>query len=187
MRISTPLLAASALVLTLTSCLTTERETATSAKGSHAEFAPPKGRGERVNGATVLHTVRTAHVFSSASAPDTFVLQLRGPRILSSRAYFSVLNGRGDTLHREVLPVRVLLTDPTLRDNESASVRDREISILRGMNSFFSDAHFERPATPPAGSAAPAVRFDYPGPTASQRLVFSRQTGRAAVEEASFE
>ena len=181
MKISTPLLGAGALLLTLTSCLTTERETATSAKGSRTEFTPPRGRGERVSGATVLHTVRAAHVFSSPSAPDTFVLQLRGPRILSSRAYFSVLNGRGDTLHREVLPVRVLLTDPTLRDNESASVRDREINILRGMNTFFSDTHFEQLATPPAGSEAPAVGFRYPGPTASQRLEYARQTGRAVV------
>lgn len=181
MKISTPLLVTSALLLTLTSCLTTEREPTTSAKGSRAEFTPPRGRGERVSGATVLHTVRTAHVFSSPSAPDTFVLQLRGPRILSSRAYFSVLNGRGDTLHREVLPVRVLLIDPTLRDNESASVRDREINILRGMNSFFSDTHFEQPAAPAAGSVAPAVSFDYPGPTAGQRLTYSPQAGRAVV------
>ena len=181
MKISIPLLGAGALLLTLTSCLNAERETATSARGSRTEFTPPRGRGERVSRATVLHTVRASHVFSNLSAPDTFVLQLRGPRILSSRAYFSVLNSRGDTLHREVLPVRVLLTDPTLRDNESASVRDREINILRGMNLFFSDTHFEQPATPPAGSEAPAVGFDYPGPAASQRLTYSRQTGRAVV------
>ena len=181
MKISTPLLSAGALLLTLTSCLNAERETASAARGSRTEFTPPRGRGERVSGATVLHTVRAAHVFSSPSAPDTFVLQLRGPRVLSSQAYFSVLNGRGDTLHREVLPVRALLTDPTLRDNESASVRDREINILRGMNSFFSATHFEQSATPPAGSEAPAVSFDYPGPTASQRLEYSRQTGRAVV------
>ncbi|WP_223649569.1 hypothetical protein [Hymenobacter psoromatis] len=180
MRISIPLLATAALLLTLTSCLNTERETATATKGPHTEFTPPRGRGERVNGATVLHTVRVAHVFSSLSAPDTFVLQLRGPRVLSSRAYFSVLNSRGDTLHREVLPASVLLTDPTLRSNESASVRDREINILRGMNTFFSDTHFERSAAP-VGSDAPAVSFDYLGSTASQRLVYSRQTGRAVI------
>lgn len=182
MKITTPLFVTSAVLLTLTSCLNTERETATSAKGPRTEFTPPRGRGERVSGATVLHTVRVAHVFSSPSAPDTFVLQLRGPRILSSRAYFSVLSSRGDTLHREVLPARVLLTDPTLRDNESASVRDREINMLRGMNTFFSDSHFAQPTIPPADSEAPAVSFDYPGPTASQRLVYSRQTGRAVVD-----
>ena len=183
MRIFTPLLATAAL-LTLTACLNTERETATAAKGPRTEFTPPRGRGERVSGATVLHTVRVAHVFSSPSAPDTFVLQLRGPRVLSSRAYFSVLNSRGDTLHREVLPASVLLTDPTLRNNESASVRDREINILRGMNTFFSASHFEQPAVS-AGSDAPAVSFDYPGPIASQRLVYSRQTGRAVVVKES--
>ena len=47
-----------ATLLLATSCVSTERETATSSKDPRAEFTPPRGRGERVGAATVLNTVR---------------------------------------------------------------------------------------------------------------------------------
>jgi len=187
------------LSFSVASCVNTERETATSSRGPRTEFTPPKGRGERVGGATVLNTVRATHIFSDPKNPDTFVLQLRGPRVLSGRLHLIVLSSQGDTLRHEVLPVSVLLTDPTLRDNQSASVREREINVLRGMSTFFGDRHFGRPAvpaaaTPPAGLDAQAwaslrddpaaVGFDYPGSKGETRLVYARQLGRVvAIEE----
>lgn len=184
------------LSLSLTSCVNTERETATSSRGPRTEFTPPKGRGERVGGATVLNTVRATHIFSDPKNPDTFVLQLRGPRVLSSRLHLIVLSSKGDTLRHEVLPASVLLTDPTLKDNQSASVREREISVLHSMNTFFGDSHFVRPAVPaaatmPAGLDAQAwaslrndpaaVGFDYPGSKGETRLVYARQLGRVVA------
>ena len=184
------------LLLVASSCASTERETATSTRGQRTEFVPPKGRGERVSEATVLNTVRTTHIFSDPKNPDTFVLQMRGPRILASRLHLLVISSKGDTLRQEVLPVSVLLTDPTLKDNQSASVRERELNVLRSMNAFFSESHFVQPAvpaaaTPPAGLDAQAwaslrndptaVGFDYPSVGSDKRLAYSRQLGRAVV------
>jgi len=187
-----------AIVLAASSCVNTERETATSASGKdpRAEFRPPNGRGERVGGATVLNTVRTTHTFSNPQAPDNFVLQMRGPRILSSRVHLFVISSQGDTLRHEVLPATALLDDPTLRNNQSASVRDKEISILRGMNAFFSPSQFVQPAVP-ASATQPAevdtqawnslrndpkaVGFDYPTGSGETRLTYSRQLGKVLV------
>jgi len=197
MLISTRSLGAVTLLsLSVASCVNTERETATSSRGPRTEYTPPKGRGERVGGATVLNTVRATHIFSDPKSPDTFVLQLRGPRVLSGHLHLIVLSSKGDTLRHEVLPASVLLTDPTLKDNQSASVREREISVLRSMNTFFGDSHFVRPAvpaaaTPPASLDAEAwaslrndltaVGFDYPGSGGETRLVYARQLGRVVA------
>lgn len=182
--------------LGLASCVSTERESATSSKDPRREFTPPTGRGQRVSGATVLNTVRTTHTFSDPKNPDTFVLQMRGPRILTSQLHLFVVSSQGDTLRHEVLPARLLLADPTLRDNQSASTRDKEISILRGMNAFFKSDHFVQPAVPTAATQPAqldtktwaslrrdprAVGFSYPGPSGTSRLVYSPQLGRAIV------
>jgi len=185
-----------ATLLLATSCVNTERETATSSKDPRTEFTPPRGRGERVGAATVLNTVRATHPFSDPKTPDTFVLELRGPRIVTGRVHLFVLNNQGDTLRHEVLPATALLDDPTLRNNQSASVRDKEISILRGMNAFFSPSHFVQPAVP-ATTPQPAeidtqawtslrndpraVGFDYPTGTGETRLAYSRQLGKVVV------
>lgn len=187
-----------ALLLTATACVNTERDIAASSatRTSRTEFTPPRGRGERVGGATVLNTVRATHPFSDPNSSDTFILQLRGPRILSGRLHLVVLTSQGDTLRHEVLPPTALIDDPTLRDNESASVRDKEISVLRGMNNFFGPAHFVQPAVPPTATApagvspqawaslrrdASAVGFDYPSGTSESRLAYSRQLNKAIV------
>ena len=199
MMISTRSLGAYLLLLTTASCVSAERETATSSRGPRTEFTPPKGRGERVGEATVLNTVRATHVFSDPQNPDTFVLELRGPRVLTGRLHLVVLDSRGDTLRHEVLPARALLTDPTLRDNQSASVRARELNVLGNMSTFFSDSHFAQPAVP-AGADAPAgfdaqvwtslrqdpaaVSFAYPGRSGGEtRLAYSRQLRRVVVLE----
>ncbi len=184
-----------ALLLAATSCVNTERDIVASPV-SRTEFTPPRGRGERVGGATVLNTVRTTHPFSDPNSVDMFILQLRGPRILSGRLHLVVLSSQGDTLRHEVLPPTALIDDPTLRDNQSASVRDREISILRGMNGFFDPKHFVQPAvsataTQPAEldtqawaslrNDTRAVGFDYPSGRGDSRLTYSRQLGKVLV------
>jgi len=196
---STRSLAAVATVLfTAASCVSTEREVATAGRSPRTEFTPPVGRGERVSGATVLNTVSATHLFSDPKKPDTFVLQMRGPRVLASRLHLVVLNSQGDTLRHEVLPASVLLTDRTLKDNQSASVREREINVLRNMNAFFSNSHFVQPAVPATATRpaaldaqawaalrndATAVGFDYPTVGAEKRLAYSRQLGQVVVLE----
>ena len=183
--------------LGLAACVNTEREAATSSQGDpRAQFTPPSGKGQRVGGATVLNTVRATHPFSDPKTPDVFVLQMRGPRILASQMHFIVISSKGDTLRHEVLPARALLDDPSLRDNASASVRDKEISVLRGMNAFFGASHFVQPAVPASApqpaevdsqawaslrSDPTAVGFTYPSATGDKRLAYSRQLGRAVV------
>jgi hypothetical protein len=188
--------AVAAIILTASSCVSTERETATSTKDPRAEFTPPNGRGERVGGATVLNTVRTTHPFSDPKEPDNFILQMRGPRVLSSRIHLYIVSSKGDTLRHEVMPATALLDDRTLRNNQSATVRDKEISILRGMNAFFSPDRFVQPAVP-ASATQPAeldtqawtslrndpraVGFDYPSGSGESRLAYSRQLNKVLV------
>ncbi|MGI4870618.1 MAG: hypothetical protein ACRYFX_05500 [Janthinobacterium lividum] len=182
--------------LGIASCVNTEHETTTSSVDPRTQFTPPNGKGQRVNGATVLNTVRTTHFFSDPGKADAFVLQMRGPRILTSQVHFFIVSSHGDTLRHEVLPARIFLDDPALRDNAAASVRDREISILRGMNSFFTADKFVQPAVP-ADSHQPAeldtkvwtslrndptaVGFDYTAASGGKRLAYSRQLGRAVL------
>ena len=188
--------AVAAIILTASSCVSTERETATSSRDPRTEFTPPNGRGQRVGGATVLNTVRTTHTFSDPQSPDNFILQMRGPRVLSSRVHLFVVSSKGDTLRHEVMPATALLDDRTLRSNQSATVRDKEISILRGMNAFFSPARFVQPAVP-ASATQPAevdtqawtslrndpkaVGFDYPSGSGESRLAYSRQLNKVLV------
>ncbi|MVN75571.1 hypothetical protein GO988_04455 [Hymenobacter sp. HMF4947] len=182
--------------LGLAACVNTEREAATSSKEPRGDFTPPSGRGQRVGGATVLNTVRATHAFSDPKSPDTFVLQMRGPRILTSQLHLFVISSQGDTLRHEVLPARLLLDDPTLRDNQSASTRDKEISILRGMNAFFKPDHFVQPAVPTSATQPAeldtqtwaslrndprAVGFNYPSASGTSRLAYSRQLRRAIL------
>ncbi|QKG52598.1 hypothetical protein [Hymenobacter sp. BRD67] len=107
-----------------------------------------------------------------------------------------MLSSAGDTLRHEVLPATALISDRTLRDNQSASVRDKEISILRGMNDFFAASHFVQPAVPATAtqpaevdtqawtslrSDPRAIGFDYPNGTGETRLVYSKQFNKTLV------
>lgn len=178
-----------ALLLTA-SCVSTERETTTPSRDARAEFRPPTGKGQRVSGTTVLNAVQATHAFSAPGAADRFVLQLRGPRVLTGKLHLAVLSSRGDTLYREVLPARVL------QDPAALTVRDQEISVLRGMNNFFSPSHFsatvpDAPARPASLSAADwatlradaqATSFAYPAAGGAQHhLVYSPKLGRAVL------
>ncbi|MBO2010959.1 hypothetical protein [Hymenobacter negativus] len=184
------------LSLQLTSCVSTEREVSTSSTDPRATYTPPPaGSRVRVNGKTVLNTVSATHTFSNPTTQDNFILQLRGPRILTAQAHLIVTNSKGDTLRHEVLPARALLSHTDITDAQSASVRDQEIAILQGMNNFFADSHFTNPAIP-AGSEQPAevdaktwsalredpstVGFEYTGAGgAERRIAFARKLGKA--------
>lgn len=191
-------LLAAGLAGQLSSCVSTEREVNTSTVDPRTTYRPPAaGDRTRVSNKTVLNTVSTTHAFSDPNKKDNFILQLRGPRVLTSQAHLIVTSSTGDTLRHEVLPARVLLTEKALNDPQSASVREKEIAILQGMNNFFSDAHFMQPAVP-AGTDQPAevdsktwsalredptaVGFDYPVTDgAERRMTYARKLGKAVV------
>ena len=179
------------------SCINTEREVATSTKDPRSVYVPPTSAGRRISGATVLNTVRASHNFSDPKAKDNFLLQLRGPRILTSRVHLIVLSAKGDTLRHEVMPARALLAGSAVQDGKMATVRDQEIAILRRMNNFFAEDNFTHPAVP-ASAAQPAeldaqawaslrddptaIGFDYPGAAGNEmRLAYSRQLHRAVT------
>ena len=184
-------------LLQLSSCLNTEREVATS-RNTDRQFTPgmEANRG-RVSERTVLRTVNASHNFSSLKTKDTFVLQLRGPKIASSQAHFIVLNSAGDTLRQEVMPATALIRDQDLTDPQAATVRDKEIAILQGMNSFFRDDRFVQPAVPKTGvqpenvdaqswssvkADSRAIGFDYPSADGRERrLAYSKSLKRAVV------
>ncbi|SNR31229.1 MULTISPECIES: hypothetical protein [Hymenobacter] len=185
------------LLLYTSSCINTEREVGNS-KNSQQIFSPsPEGSRNRVSERTVLRTVNTTHYFSNAKTKDNFILQLRGPKIATAQAYFIIVRSTGDTLRKEVMPATALINERDLADPRAATVRDKEIAILQGMNSFFATDRFVQPAIPRT-SAQPenvdvqswssvkedtrSIGFDY---TASEgrerRLAFSKKLGRAVI------
>ena len=184
-------------LLPLSSCLNTEREVA-SARNTDRPFTPtPEANRGRVNERTVLRTVNASRNFSSPKAKDTFVLQLRGPQIATSRAHFIILNSVGDTLRQEVMPATGLIRDQDLTDPQSATMRDKEIAILQSMNNFFRDDRFVQPAVPKAAvqpdnvdvqswssvkADTRAVGFDYPSADGRERrLAYSKVLKRAVI------
>ena len=195
LRLAGFVLLAAGLTLNLASCVSTEREVSTSSVDPRSTYTPPAtGDRTRVSSKTVLKAVNTTHVFSNPALKDNFVLELRGPRVLTAQAHFIVISNGGDTLRHEVLPARALL-----RGNEpqSTSVRDQEIAILQGMNTFFADGRFIQPAVA-AGAEQPAeldtktwaalradpgtIGFDYIGAGgAERRMAFARKLGKAVV------
>ena len=198
LRLSALALLAAGLTLQLASCVSTEREVNNSSSDPRSTYTPPPaGSRVRVNGKTVLNTVSATHAFSDPATKDNFILQLRGPRVLTAQAHLIVTSSTGDTLRHEVLPARALLTHTDIADPQSASVRDQEIAILQGMNSFFADAHFMQPAVPP-GTEQPAevdaktwsalredpstVGFDYTGAGGGEhRMAYARKMHKAVV------
>lgn len=193
------LILSAALLLSLSACVTTDREIGTTSRDPREVFTPtPERERARLTSKSVLQTVRASHTFSDPATKDNFVLQLRGPRVLTGRAHLIVLSATGDTLRHEVLPARALLDERTLDDPRAASVRDQEIAILRGMNAFFRDEQFSQPAVPPSAEQPAeldtqtwqalradrsAVGFDYPadGSRNERRLTYVRKLGRAIV------
>jgi hypothetical protein len=197
-RFSALLLAAAGLTLELGSCVSTEREVSNSAVDPRTTYTPrPAGSRSRVNGKTVLNTVSTTHVFSDPNTRDNFILQLRGPRVLTAQAHLIVTSSTGDTLRHEVLPARALLSQTPLSDPKASTIRDQEIAILQRMNTFFADTHFTQPAIP-INSEQPAemdaqtwatlradpatVGFDYIGTGGTERrMAYVRKLGKAIV------
>jgi len=191
-------LACAAAVLQLTSCVSTEREVSTSTVDPRSTYTPPPaGSRSRVSSKTVLNTVSVTHSFSSPDTKDNFILQLRGPRVLTAQAHLIVTSSTGDTLRHEVLPARALLSEKSLIDPQASTVRAQEIAILEGMNNFFADGRFSQPAVP-VGAAQPAemdtktwaalredantVGFDYVGAGgAERRMTYARKLGKAVV------
>ena len=198
MRFSLLLLLAVAGLLQLsTSCASTEPERAASTRDPRSTYVPPAGAGHRISRATVLNTVRASHSFSDPKTKDNFLLQLRGPRILTSRLHLIVTSAKGDTLRHEVLPARALLAGTDEQDGQLATVRGQEITVLPRMNSFFGEDRFSHPAVPPSDTPPAeldaqawaslrtdqnAIGFDYPDAAGNeQRLAYSRKLGRAVV------
>ena len=190
-------IACALLLAQTTSCINTEREIGTS-KNAQKVFTPsPEGSRGRVSERTVLRTVNTSHYFSNTKTKDNFILQLRGPKIATAQANFIILSSTGDTLRKEVMPASVLINERDLADPQGATVRDKEIAILQGMNAFFRDDRFVQPAIPRA-SVQPenvdaqtwtsvkadtrAVGFDYPSADGRERrLAFSKKLSRAVI------
>lgn len=194
------LLSGAALVLSLAlpACLNTEKEIGTTEKDPRATFTPPAASDRsRMTSASVLNTVQASHVFSNPVQPDKFVLQLRGLRILTGQVHLMVVNAAGDTLRHEVLPARALLSEEALADPAASSSRDKEIAILKRMNTFFAPDNFVQPAVPvtaeqPAEFSTAAwtalkadpstVAFDCPGRDGGlRRLAYSKSMGKVLV------
>ena len=189
---------AAGFTLQFSSCVSTEREVSASTVDPRSTYTPPPaGSRTRVSSKTVLNTVSVTHSFSSADTKDNFILQLRGPRVLTAQAHLIVTSSTGDTLRHEVLPARSLLSEKSLIDPQSSTARAQEIAILEGMNNFFADGRFIQPAVP-AGAVQPAevdtktwaalredattVGFDYIGAGGGERrIAYARKLGKAVV------
>lgn len=189
--------AALATLLFQASCITTERETATSKNDSKVYSPPPAGQRARLTEHSVLNTVRATHNFTSNKEKDNFVLMLQGPKILNAQARFIIINAVGDTIRNEVMPATALLSDRDLENPSAATIRDKEIAILKAMNAFFSNDRFTQPAIPRSASQPSdveeqvwaairddnrAVGFDYIGSGGRERrIAYAKGLQRAVV------
>ena len=198
MKTSSVLLAAAALTLQLSACVSTDRELGASSQDPRATYTPPATADRsRLNSNSVLNTVRATHAFSDPNSQDNFVLQLRGTRVLNAQAHLIVTNSKGDTISHEIIPARALIQDKMLEDPQAATVRDKEIAILQGMNAFFAPANFTTPAVP-ASTPQPAevdtkawqalrddptaIAFDFTGPGGDERrLAYARKLGKSVL------
>jgi hypothetical protein len=184
-----------ALLLQTTSCINTEREVGTS-QNADKVYTPPTA-SNRVSSRTVLNTVKASHYFSNTKTKDNFILLLQGPKILNAQAKFIIVNSAGDTLRKEVMPASALLDERELEDPQAATVRDKEIAILKGMNSFFREDRFTQPAVsktaaqpaeidPQAWSAVKedtkAVGFDYTTVGGKERrIAYAKKLQKAVI------
>lgn len=186
-----------AALLFQASCITTERETASSKNDPKVFSPPPAGQRARLTARSVLNTVRATHYFTSNKQKDNFVLLLQGPKILNSQARFIIINATGDTIRNEVMPATTLLSDRDLENPSAATIRDKEIAILKAMNTFFSNDRFAQPAIPRAATQPTdvegqvwtairddnkAVGFDYVGVGGRERrIAYAKELQRAVV------
>ena len=188
--------ACSGLLFQTTSCLNTEKEMGNSRNPDRPFTPTPEGARGRVNDRTILRTVNAAHYFSNTKTKDNFILQLQGPKILSSRVRLIILNSAGDTLRKEVMPATALLDEREMDDPQAATVRDKEIAILQGMNSFFREDRFTQPAVPRNATQpsevdaqawqavkadTKAVGFDYVANGKERRLAYAKKLQKAVI------
>lgn len=137
-----------ALLLQTTSCINTEREAGNAKIGQKTYTPTPEDARTRVTDRSILRTVNATHYFTNTKSKDNFILQLRGTKVVSSQAQFVILSSTGDTIRKETMPASTLLDEQALEDPRAATVRDKEIAILKGMNAFFSEDRFTKPAVP---------------------------------------
>lgn len=188
-------LTAASLLLQATSCINTEREVGTT-RNADKLYTPPTSSA-RLTSRSILNTVRTTHYFSNPKSKDSFVLQLQGAKILNSQARFVILSSTGDTLRKEVMPATALIDFRDLDDPQAATVRAKEIAILKAMNAFFADDRFTQPAVPRASEQPTnvdgqswkavkedpkAVGFDYVTTDGHERrIAYSKKLQKAVV------
>ncbi|WP_188813902.1 hypothetical protein [Hymenobacter cavernae] len=179
-------------LLQMTSCITTEREVG-SAKNQQKYTPTP---GNRITERSVLNKVNAQHYFTSIKAKDQFVLLLQGSKIVNAQARFIILTSTGDTIRKETIPAAALLKASDLDDPQAATVRDKEIAILKTMNTFFREDHFTQPAIPRAAvqpanvdaqawsavrADTKAIGFDYIAAGGKERRIAYAKTLRKAV------
>ncbi|WP_375435511.1 hypothetical protein [uncultured Hymenobacter sp.] len=184
-------------MLQVSSCITTDKE-AGNARSADKPFTPlPEGARGRVTERTVLRTVNAAHYFSNPKAKDSFVLQLRGTKILNAQARFIILSSTGDTLRKELMPATALLDKRIASDPTVVTARDKEIAILQSMNAFFKEDRFTQPAVPRSLRApsdvdaqawqavredTKAVGFDYTAAGGKERrLAYAKKLRKAVI------
>ncbi|MBC6698738.1 hypothetical protein [Hymenobacter sp. BT190] len=188
--------ACTGMLLQTTSCINTEKEMGNSRNPDRPFTPTPEGTRSRVNERTVLRTVNATHYFSNTKTKDNFVLQLQGTKILNAQANLIIISSTGDTLRKESMPATALLDEREMDDPQSATVRDKEIAILQGMNAFFREDRFTQPAvartaTQPADvdpAAWQAVKadtkaygFDYIANGKERRLAYAKKLQKAVI------
>ena len=182
-----------AALLQMTSCITTEREVGTAKTGQKTYNPTP---GNRITSRSVLNKVNAQHYFTNTKAKDQFVLVLQGSKIVNAHARFIILTSAGDTIRKEIIPAAALLKASDLDDPQAATIRDKEIAILKGMNTFFREDRFTQPAIPRAAVApanvdpkarsavradTKAVGFDYIAAGGKERRIAYAKTLQKAV------
>ncbi|GAA3954439.1 hypothetical protein [Hymenobacter algoricola] len=94
-----------------------------------------------------LKTVRRRHLFSSPTAPDLFMLVLRGPAVTGGEVTLTITDAGGQVIFRELLTAADLEASMVYEmKTTTATPAEREAFIRKRMDEFFADKNFRTPA-----------------------------------------
>lgn len=94
-----------------------------------------------------LEIVDTAN-FSSLSILDTFRLSMAGSSIASSKVTFEIISPKLGQIYSDEFPTKALIGHRLIQI-ERPTEEEIEEAVKEGVNSFFQEGHFSRPAISP--------------------------------------
>jgi hypothetical protein len=132
---------------------------ACAAPAPHETESVSTGPAAATSTAPVPTLVERRHLFSSATEPDVFQLELSGDSLLTAPAVLTIRTAAGTELYRLALPPGALEAPLVyeLQPGETATPARREAYVRQRLNTFFADKNFSTPAVRPGAPYRPGL------------------------------